>query len=119
MPRALWARVTPAVLTALAPIPGGHMVMATSAKKHLTVFTRSRRAKGAGRLEVKEAFRRAAHGTLGVASRAERNMRIRDAVKGAGLKTGVLHKKSRARPGSPLYGHVYTLGGGGAAAPAA
>jgi len=118
MPKALWARVTPAVLTGLAPIPGGHMLMATSAKKHLTIFTRSRRAKGAGRLEVKNAFRTAAKGTLGIADRGKRNAMIRDAIKGAGLRTGVVHRKSRARPGSPLYGHVYTIGAGKAAAPA-
>jgi len=84
--------------------------MATAAKKHLTLFVRSRRAPGAGRPEVKAAFTAAAHKTLGMPSRAERIAVIAAAVKGAGLKTGKVHKKSRARPGSPLYGKVYTLG---------
>jgi len=31
------------------------------------------------------------------------------------LRTGVFHKKSRARIGSPLFGKVYTYGAGVAA----
>jgi hypothetical protein len=108
---AKWTRVSPAVLAAATPIKGGTMIMATAAKKHLTVFVRSRRAKGAGRAEVKAAFTRAAHATLGTPSRVERNVKIQAAIKEAALKTGVYHRKSRARPGSPLYGKVYTLGG--------
>jgi len=89
--------------------------MATAAKKHLTIFVRSRRAPGAGRAEVKSAFTTAAHKTLGIASRVERNVIVKRAVEGAGLKTGVFKKKSRARPGSPLYGKVYTMGVAGRA----
>lgn len=107
---AKWARVSPAILAAVSPLPGGQLVMATAAKKHLTIFVRSRRAPGAGRVEVKNAFTAAAHKTLGIAVRSERNVMIKAAIKGAGLKTGVFHKKSRARPGSPLYGRVYTMG---------
>ncbi|MEM2849040.1 MAG: hypothetical protein QXI36_02050 [Candidatus Bathyarchaeia archaeon] len=108
---AKWTRVSPAVLAATTPIKGGTMIMATAAKKHLTVFVRNRRAPGAGRSDVKAAFTSAAHGTLGIPARAERNVKIQEAILRAGLKTGVYHKKSRARPGSPLYGKVYTLGG--------
>jgi len=89
------------------------MVMATAAKKHLTIFVRSRRAPGAGRAEVKAAFTAAARKTLGMAARSERTVIVKQAVQAAGLKTGVYHRKSRARPGSPLYGRVYTIGGGG------
>jgi len=107
---AAWARVSPAILAAVSPLPGGQMIMATAAKKHLTIYVRSRRAPGAGRPEVKAAFTAAAHRTLGIRARGERNVIIKRAVKEAGLKTGVFHKKSRARPGSPLYGQVYTIG---------
>jgi len=78
--------------------------------KHLTIFVRSRRAPGAGRVEVKSAFTAAAHKTLGIPARSERIAIVARGVKEAGLKTGVFHKKSRARPGSPLYGKVYTMG---------
>jgi len=105
MPVAKWARVTPAVLAAVAPIPGGHMVMATAAKKHLTVFVRSRRAPGAGHPDVKAAFTSAAKKTLGIAARTERNVIVSREVTGKG--PGKIRKKSRARPGSPLYGKVY------------
>ncbi len=110
MGQAKWVRLTPAVLTALAPMPGGHLLMATAAKKHLTVFTRSRRAPRAGRPDVKAAFTRAARKTLGIADRNERNAIVAREVKAAGLKTGIYRRKSRARPGSPLYGHIYETG---------
>ena len=80
--------------------------MATIAKKHMTIFTRSRRAPGAGHPDIKNAFKAAAHKTLGEPDRAKRNAIIGDAVRGKG--PGVRKVKSRAKPGSPLYGKVYT-----------
>lgn len=109
---AKWARVSPAVLAVATPMPGGTMIMAVAAKKHLTLFVRSRRAPGAGRADVKAAFASAAHGTLGIPSRTERNAKIAAAVKAAGLRTGVFRRKSRAKPGSPLYGKIYETRGG-------
>ncbi len=57
---AAWVRVSPIVLTAVAPKKwrrkSGHMIMATAAKKHLTIFYRKREAIGAGRKEVKDKF---------------------------------------------------------------
>lgn len=85
--------------------------MATAAKKHLTIFIRDRHAPGAGRLEVKNAFKEIAQKTLGIANRGERIAIIQRDMKARGLRTGVLHKKSKARAGSPLYGKVYTIGG--------
>jgi hypothetical protein len=108
---AAWTRVSPAVLAAATPLKGGTMIMATAAKKHLTIFTRSRRAPGAGRPEVKAAFKDAAEKTLGIAKRSERILIVKRGVEEARLKTGVYHRKSRARVGSPLYGKVYTIGG--------
>jgi len=102
---ATWARVSPAVLAAATPTPGGTMIMATIAKKHLTLFVRSRRAPGAGAPQVKAAFTAAAHKTLGIEQRSERNVIVAGAVRGQG--TGVYRRKSRAKPGSRLYGHVY------------
>lgn len=104
---AKWARVSPAILTAALPLPGGTMIMATAAKKHLTLFTRSRRAPGAGHPDVKEAFTTAARKTLGEAERTKRNATIAAAVTGKG--PGKIRRKSRARPGSPLYGKVYEV----------
>ena len=79
--------------------------MATSAKKHVTLFSRSRRAPGAGHPSVKAAFASAAKKTLGMESRADRNAVVSSAVRGTG--PGVIRKKSRAKPGSSLYGKVY------------
>lgn len=111
--RAKWQRVNPAGLLMLGQ-KGGVMLMAVAAKKHVTVFPRSRQAKGAGRLEVKNAFRAAAKGpgSLGEPDRGKRNQVVAAAVRAAGLKTGVFHRKSRACPRSPLFGKVYTLGRG-------
>jgi len=99
-----WARLNPAAL-AIAGGPGGTMIMATSAKKHVTLFSRSRRAPGAGHPSVKAAFASAAKKTLGMESRADRNAVVSSAVRGTG--PGVIRKKSRAKPGSSLYGKVY------------
>lgn len=104
---AKWARVNPAILMATLPLPGGTMIMATAAKKHLTIFNRSRRAPGAGHPDVKDAFTTAAHKTLGEAERGKRNVVIATAVKGKG--PGKIRRKSRARAGSPLYGKVYEV----------
>jgi len=104
---AAWVRVTPAVLAAVAPVPGGHMIMATVAKKHLTVFARSRRAPGAGHPDVKAAFSTAARKTLGMALRTDRNAIVAREVRGKG--PGKIRRKSRARPGSPLFGKIYEI----------
>lgn len=104
---AKWARVNPAILAATIPMPGGTMIMATAAKKHLTVFSRSRRAPGAGHPDVKDAFATAARKTLGEADRTKRNADIGKAVEGKG--PGKIRRKSRARAGSPLYGKVYEI----------
>ena len=106
---AKWTRVS---LTAMPPGEtlqrGGMMLMATSAKKHLTIFRRSRTAKGAGRPEVKKAFTIAAGETGGTPLREDRNLVIKEAIEKAGLKTGIYHKKSRSKY-SPLSGRVYEL----------
>ena len=82
------------------------MLMAVAAKKHVTLFTRSRTCrKPPGHPQVKAAFASAAKKTLGLASRTERNAIVSAAVHGVG--PGVIRKKSRAKPGSKLYGKVY------------
>ncbi len=97
-------------LTAMPPPPG--QIQAVQAKKHVTVFMRSPSAPGAGRPEVKAAFTACAAETLGIEKRADRNVKLKSCMEAKGLKTGVFHKKSRARVGSPLYGKVYTYGAG-------
>ena len=87
-------------------------IQAVQAKKHVTVFVRSPSAPGAGRPEVKAGFTACARETLGIENRQERNAKLGSCMRGKGLKTGVYHRKSRAKPGSPLFGKVYTFGGG-------
>ena len=100
-------------LTSMPPPPG--QIQAVQAKKHVTVFSRSPSAPGAGRPEVKAGFTACAHETLGIESRSDRNVKLASCMKARGLRTGVFHKKSRARVGSPLFGKVYTYGAGVAA----
>jgi len=102
---AKWQRFNPIQLAIGGKGKNATMLMAVAAKKHVTIFTRSRRAPGAGHPAVKAAFASAAKKTLGIASRAERNAIVSAAVKGTG--PGVYRKKSRAKVGSPLYGKVY------------
>lgn len=99
MPQAKWARVSPAILTAALPLPGGTMLMATAAKKHLTLFVRSRRAPRAGHPDVKAAFAAAAHGTVGDLDRSSRNAKIAAAVRGKGPGRIVKKSRSKAHPG--------------------
>ena len=100
-----WKRISPA-------LPQAGQIQAVLAKKHVTVFQRSPSAPGAGSPAVKAAFSRCAAGTLGIADRSERNVKMKSCIEGAGVKTGVYHRKSRARAGSPLFGKVYTYGAG-------
>jgi hypothetical protein len=92
---AKWTRINPIQL--LMPGKGKFavMVMATGAKKHVTVFSRSRFAPGAGAPETKAAFTAAAHKTVGILSRPERNAIIKSGVSGHG--PGVIRKKSRSK----------------------
>lgn len=110
---AAWVRVSPLVLTAVSPMKwrrkSGHMLMATAAKKHLTIFYRKREAPGAGRPEVKEKFTEIAHKTLGEPLRSKRIAIIREGMIAARVGKGVYRRKSRARPGSPLFGKVYEV----------
>ena len=82
-------------------------IQAVQAKKHLTVFLHSTSAPGAGRPEVKAGFTACAKQTLGIEGRQDRNVIMKKCMEGKGLRTGVIRRKSRARPGSPLYGKVY------------
>lgn len=100
-----WKRVSPV-------LPPVGQIQAVSAKKHLTVFSRKPSAPGAGRPEVKAAFTRCAHETIGMESRQDRNATLKTCMEGKGLRTGIYRRKSRAKPGSPLFGHVYESGPG-------
>jgi hypothetical protein len=82
------------------------MLMATAAKRHLTIFYRKREAQKAGRPEVKAAFTAAAAKTRGMAKRSERNEIIRREVTGKG--SGVYHRKSKSKY-PPLAGTVYEM----------
>jgi len=99
-----WKRISPL-------LPPVGQIQAVLAKRHITVFTRSPSAPGAGRPEVKAGFTACAHATIGEPSRIERNIKVKSCMEAKGLKTGIIRKKSRAKPGSPLFGHVYVTGG--------
>lgn len=87
---AKWSRIYP-------NIAQDGQIQAVRAKKHVTVFHRSPSAPGAGRPEVKMAFKACAVETRGVQSRLERNATMKTCMEGKGLKTGVIHKKSRGK----------------------
>jgi len=95
---AKWGRVA---LAGLPPgevlQPGGLMLMATTAKKHLTIFARSRRATGAGSPEIKAAFTTAARQTAGIFSRHERNAQVAAALAGFRGRAGPHYRRSRSR----------------------
>jgi len=92
---AKWMRLNPVQLQMPGKGKFAVMVMATAAKKHVTIFSRSRFAPSAGAPETKAAFTAAAHKTVGVLSRAERNVIVADGVRGKG--PGVIRKKSRSK----------------------
>jgi hypothetical protein len=85
-------------------------MQAVQAKKHVTVFMRSPSAPGAGTPAIKAAFSACAKATIGDPNRNSRNQKVQQCMKSAGVKTGQYHRKSRAKPGSPLFGKVYTVG---------
>jgi len=107
---AAWTRVSPVVLETLALPKGGAMLMMTAAKKHLTVFKRSRRAKGAGRSAVKEKFKEVAATTLDIPERSKRNTIIKEGIEAAKLKSNVMYKRSRGK-GPKLADKFYMLEG--------
>lgn len=71
---AKWKRVMPQVTVG--------QIQAVQAKKHLTVFTRSPSAPGAGSPEQKMKFTRCAHATKGVKDRIERNLSLSNCLGG-------------------------------------
>jgi len=101
MGTAKWQRINPAGLLMLGQ-KGGIMLMATAAKKHVTIFPRRRTAPHAGHPDVKSAFTAAAHKTVGVLDRAERNKIIADACRGKGPGVMLKKSKSKAHPGKIL-----------------
>jgi hypothetical protein len=104
---AKWQRLNPIQLAIGGKGKNATMLMAVAAKKHVTIFARSRRAPGAGHPSVKAAFSSAAKKTLGISDRSERNAIVASGTRGSG--PGVIRKKSRAKAGSPLYGKVYEI----------
>ena len=78
---AKWKFINPAALAIAGGGPGGTMIMAVAAKKHVTFFQRSRRAPGAGDPQIKARFAAAAKKTKGIKSRTERNAIISAAMR--------------------------------------
>lgn len=70
-----WQRVAPMAILEMGQ-PGGMLIMAVAAKKHVTFFKRSRSAPGAGSEAIKAKFKAAAKKTKGVKDRAQRNAAI-------------------------------------------
>ncbi len=73
-----WKRVMPQVTVG--------QIQAVQAKKHLTVFTRSPSAPGAGSPEQKMKFSRCAASTKGLKSRIERNVAMSNCLGGKRAK---------------------------------
>jgi hypothetical protein len=74
------------------------MLMATAAKKHLTIFYRRREAPKAGRPEVKDKFKKIAEEkTRNIPFREDRNAIIRDEMIKAAIGTGIYRRKSRGK----------------------
>ena len=94
-----WKRISPSM-------PPLGQIQAVQAKKHVTIFARSPSAPGAGTPEIKAAFTACAKETGGIASRQDRNVKMKSCMTGRGLRTGIYRKKSRSKY-APLAGTVY------------
>ena len=95
MTAAKWMRINPAQLMMPGTGKMSVMVMATAAKKHVTIFRRSRSAPGAGSPDIKARFTQAAHATVGNPDRASRNASISAAM--GGKRYGRRAPRSRSR----------------------
>lgn len=102
MAKAAWVRLNPMQLAIAGKGKNAVLLMAVAAKKHVTLFSRSRYAPHAGHGDVKAAFRDAAKGTVGILDRAERNKRVKAAVKGKGPGVRLVKSKSKAHPGKVI-----------------
>lgn len=95
----------------LRAVPAPAKLMATAAKKHVTIFVKHKPRKPPGRPAVKAKFAEIARTTGGEPIRQKRNIKLAEAMKAAGLKTGVFYRPSRAKH-APLAGKVYKLAKG-------
>jgi len=73
------------------------MFMAVAAGKHVTAFSRSRRAKGAGSPEMKAAFENAARATAGIFSRTQRNEQVSAALASFKGRSGPHYRRSKSK----------------------
>ena len=94
-----WKRISPSM-------PPVGQIQAVQAKKHVTIFSRSPSAPGAGRPEVKAGFTACAKATGGIPGRLDRNISLKNCMVTKGLKTGIYRRKSRSKY-APLAGTVY------------
>jgi hypothetical protein len=108
----MWKRISPA------EAPGVGLIMATQAKKHLTVYRRSPSAPGAGRPDVKHAFTECASraaddcAAAGDPSRQCRTAKVKTCMEGKGLFTGACYRRSKSTR-APFAGMKYKLACGG------
>ncbi|MDD4986055.1 MAG: hypothetical protein PHQ43_09740 [Dehalococcoidales bacterium] len=84
-------------------------MQAVQAKKHVTVFMRSSSAQGAGRPEVRQAFKACAVTTRDDPDRMSRNVKMKQCMESKGLRTDRFVRKSRGKYGG-LKGKVYVNG---------
>jgi len=99
MTAAKWMRINPAQLMMPGTGKMSGMVMATAAKKHVTIFRRSRSAPVAGSQDIKARFTQAAHATKGNPDRSVRNASISAAM--GGRMRGVRTRRQRTREVQP------------------
>ena len=93
---AKWSRIVLTTVPMQTP-RGGIMFMAVSAGKHVTAFSRSRRAKGAGSQELKTAFTNAARLTVGTFNRQDRNDAVSRAMAPFKGKVGPHYRISKSK----------------------
>lgn len=92
-------------------VPAPAKLMATRAKKHITIFVKHKPKKPPGRRAVKDKFAEIAATTGGEPIRSKRNTKLQAAMIAAGLKTGVYYKRSKSKY-APLAGKRYKLSKG-------
>lgn len=109
MAKAAWMRLNPVQLMMPGTGKFATMIMAVAAKKHVTVFSRSRRAPGAGSTKIKNVFIEAGHNTAGIFSRSERNLKIQEAMGRAGI-TGSFGPHYRRSKSIEHYGERIAIG---------
>ena len=99
---AAWKRISP-------EMPPAGQIQAVKAKKHVTIFSRSPSAPGAGTQKIRTAFAVCAKETRDISSRQERNAKMETCMDAKGLRDNIHDRKSHGKY-SGLRGKFYVNG---------